>query len=110
MTIKSKDLHKIDELAEAVLKIFIGEELLSDGLVDVVFEDGEIFGGRFGYLFDKVRKLVEVEAPDIILVFSHRLEYILNHHCFLLWHLTESCQHSHHPVRIHKLRILHDNA
>jgi hypothetical protein len=80
LPVESEDLDKVDELTQAVLKIFLGEKLLSDGLVDVILEHNQIFGRRIGHLFHEVGQLGEVEASDIIRVLSHGLENVFDHY------------------------------
>ena len=105
LSAQSKSLHQVDIFSQVVLKVFIAEKFLSDGLIDIVLENLDILWRAIGHVLNEFTELLEIKTPDIILVFSHRIKDATYHELFLLiFKILENGQKS---WWVHKLRILH---
>ena len=84
LSAQSKSLHQVDIFSQVVLKVFIAEKFLSDGLINIVLENLDILWRAIGYMLNEFTELLEIKTPDIILVFSHRIKDATYHELFLL--------------------------
>lgn len=73
LSAQSKSLHQVDIFTQVVLKVFIAEKFLSDGLINIVLENLDILWRAISHMLNEFTELLETKTPDIILVFSHRI-------------------------------------